>query len=72
MMINILLQRMAVYALIGMVLHGLGAGVTSWEFWCLMALMWALELTVRNETLIRVQQDLKRFVDAHNKDTDHD
>ncbi len=44
-----MLQRLALYAALGLVLDALGQTVTSTGFWLVLALFWAQDLLARRE-----------------------
>jgi hypothetical protein len=44
-----MLQRIALYTALGLVLSALGADFTHWGFWCILALFWAAETITRRE-----------------------
>jgi hypothetical protein len=44
-----ILQRIALYTALGLVLSALGAGFNTWGFWCILALFWAAETMTRRE-----------------------
>lgn len=44
-----MLQRLALYAALGLVLDALGQTVDSMGFWLVLALFWALDLLARRE-----------------------
>jgi hypothetical protein len=45
-----LLQKLALYFTLGLLLTTLGLTVTSWQFWCITALFWASEYMTRKDT----------------------
>lgn len=44
-----MLQRIALYTALGLVLSALGADFTHWGFWSVIALFWASETLTRRE-----------------------
>lgn len=44
-----MIQRIALYATLGMLLNALGHTWDSWEFWCVLGLFWACDLIARRE-----------------------
>ena len=50
-----MLQRIALYAVLGMVLDAAQVHITHWAFWCILALFLASEWMTRRETLERIQ-----------------
>jgi len=44
-----LLQRFAIYLTLGLVLVTVNLTVLSWQFWCIVALFWAVEHMTRKE-----------------------
>jgi hypothetical protein len=44
-----MLQRIALYTALGLVLSALGADFTHWGFWCVVGLFWASETLTRRE-----------------------
>jgi len=43
-----LIQRIALYATLGVVIDSLGVATWGWQFWCLLALFWAAEWLARD------------------------
>jgi hypothetical protein len=44
-----ILQRIALYTTLGLVLSAVGAEFNTWGFWCILALFWASEAITRRE-----------------------
>ena len=44
-----MIQRIALYTVLGLVLSALGADFTHWGFWCVVGLFWASETLTRRE-----------------------
>ena len=44
-----MIQRIALYATMGMLLNALGHTWDSWGFWCVLAMFWSSELITRRE-----------------------
>jgi hypothetical protein len=44
-----MIQRIALYTVLGLVLSAVGAGFNTWGFWCILALFWASETITRRE-----------------------
>lgn len=44
-----MLQRIALYTVLGLVLNAVGAEFNTWGFWCILALFWASETLTRRE-----------------------
>jgi hypothetical protein len=44
-----MIQRIALYTALGLVLSALGADFTHWGFWCVVGLFWASETLTRRE-----------------------
>ena len=44
-----MLQRIALYAVLGLVLNAVGAEIDTWAFWSIVALFWASETLTRTE-----------------------
>jgi len=44
-----MIQRIALYTVLGLVLNAVGAGFNTWGFWCILALFWAAETMTRRE-----------------------
>ena len=44
-----MLQRIALYTVLGLVLNAVGADWNTWGFWCILALFWASEVLTRRE-----------------------
>lgn len=78
-----MIQRIALYIVLGLVLDALGAGFDTWGFWCILALFWASETISRREgleygmyitatlpieALKEIQQLVKDIEDKENKD----
>lgn len=62
-----MLQRIALYAVLGMVLDAAQISIQHWAFWCILALFLASEWMTRRETLERVQeyvQAVKQQIEA--------
>ncbi len=51
-----MLQRIALYATLGLVLDAAQVGIDGWAFWAILALFIASEWLTRRETLERVQE----------------
>jgi len=47
---NTIAQRLAVYFALGMVLTTVDVTVFTWQFWCILALVWTIEFMVRKGT----------------------
>lgn len=54
-----MLQRIVLYATLGMVLDAAEIGVTHWAFWCVLGLFIASEWMTKRETLEQVQDYVK-------------
>jgi hypothetical protein len=46
---SMMIQRIALYATMGMLLNALGHTWDSWGFWCVLAMFWGSELITRME-----------------------
>jgi hypothetical protein len=44
-----MLQRIALYTVLGLVLNAVGAEFNTWGFWCILALFWGSEVLTRRE-----------------------
>jgi hypothetical protein len=44
-----MIERIALYATLGLVIDSLEVTAWSWQFWCLIALFWAAEWLARDE-----------------------
>jgi hypothetical protein len=44
-----MLQRIALYTVLGLVLNAVGAEFNTWGFWSILALFWASEVLTRRE-----------------------
>ena len=44
-----MLQRIALYTVLGLVLNAVGAEFNTWGFWSILALFWASETITRRE-----------------------
>jgi hypothetical protein len=53
-----MIQRIALYTALGLVLSALGAGFNTWGFWCVVGLFWA------SETLTRREQHEQSYVEG--------
>jgi hypothetical protein len=42
-----MIQRVALYGVLGLLLDALGHGVEDWGFWCVVVMYWALDLVSR-------------------------
>jgi len=51
-----MLQRIALYATLGLVLDAAQVGIDSWAFWCILGLFIASEWMTRREALESVQE----------------
>ena len=51
-----MLQRIALYAVLGMVLDAAQISITHWAFWCILALFIASEWMTRREVLEQVEE----------------
>jgi hypothetical protein len=49
-MSNNILQRLALYATLGLLLSVMGFDAFGWQFWAVAAMFWASELLTRRET----------------------
>lgn len=47
---NTIVQRVALYLALGLVLHTLSVDVFAWQFWAIIALFWSSEYMVRKGT----------------------
>lgn len=54
-----MLQRIVLYATLGMVLDGAQIGIDHWAFWCVLGLFIASEWMTKRETLEQVQDYVK-------------
>ena len=54
-----MLQRLALYATLGLVLDAMDQSITTAGFWCILALFIASEWLTRRETLEQVHQELQ-------------
>ena len=67
-----MLQRLALYATLGLVLDALGHSVISTGFWCIVALFWASEHVTRMEVWDTIEQELERLRRRHSPNIDKD
>ena len=44
-----MIQRIALYTVLGLVLNAVGADFNTWGFWSILALFWAAETMTRRE-----------------------
>lgn len=51
-----MLQRIALYAVLGMVLDAAQIGITHWAFWCILALFIASDWMTKRETLESIEE----------------
>ncbi len=63
-----MLQRLALYATLGLVLDAVGQGVTTAGFWCIVALFWAAEHLARIEVVEGIAREVERIKQERNKD----
>ena len=56
-----MLQRLALYATLGLVLDAVGQGVTTAGFWCIVALFWAVEHLTRIDTIAEIEAEVARL-----------
>jgi hypothetical protein len=78
-----MIQRIALYIVLGLVLDAVGAGFNTWGFWCILALFISAEVIARREgleygmyitatlpieALKEIQQLVKDIEDKENKD----
>ena len=54
-----MLQRIALYAVLGMVLDAAQISITHWAFWCILALFIASEWMTKRETLESIEEYVK-------------
>ena len=54
-----MLQRIALYAVLGMVLDAAQISIGHWAFWCILALFLASEWMTRREALESVEEYVK-------------
>jgi hypothetical protein len=66
---NTVLQRIALYATLGLVLATLEVTLFVWQFWAVLALFWASEFMVRKGTEELAQaQGISRFLNMSHSD----
>lgn len=66
-----MIQRIALYAVLGYTLDYIGADVASAGFWCVVALFWASEHMTRRELIEQLNlelQEMRRKAGIDNKD----
>lgn len=44
-----MIQRIALYTVLGLTLNAVGAEFNTWGFWCILALFWCAETMTRRE-----------------------
>jgi hypothetical protein len=62
-----MLQRIVLYATLGLVLDAAEVGATHWAFWCVLGLYLALEWVVRRETIEAVERELRAEIERVRK-----
>ncbi len=62
-----MLQKLVLYAVLGLVLDAAEVGAAHWAFWCVLALFIALEWIVRRETVEAVERELKAEIERVRK-----
>ena len=62
------MQRLVLYAVLGLLLDAMGQSFNTWGFWCTLALFIANEHITRRELWEQIQQQVDR-IRAENKDT---
>lgn len=61
---NETLQRIAIATTLGLALVAMGHSIDSWEFWCVLALLWASNfLSYRDGVETGVSQAVEMWVD---------
>lgn len=64
------MQRLVLYAVLGLLLDAMGQSFNTWGFWCTLALFIANEHITRRELWEQIQQQVKELQAAdRNKDT---
>ena len=78
-----MIERIALYSALGLTLSALDAYWDTWQFWCILALMWASDVLARRAGFeLGVAQGMNAYsqataeqraaIDKIIKDTDHD
>jgi hypothetical protein len=62
-----MLQKLVLYAVLGLVLDAAEVGVAHWAFWCVLALYLALEWIVRRETVEAIERELHAEIERVRK-----
>jgi hypothetical protein len=58
-----LLQRLALYLTLGLVLVTIDVTAFSWQFWCLLALFWAAEFLARKDAeMMAMAEGITRYL----------
>lgn len=66
---NLWLARIAIWFLFGCVLNTLAADYTTWQFWCVMGLLYALEQTIHLSWIDDLQAAVKKQI--HKEPNEH-
>ncbi len=65
-----MIQRLALYTALGLVLNQLEADFTHWAFWAVVGLFWATEQLSRAELIEQLNTELQRMRAQHNNNKD--
>ena len=64
-----MIQRLALYVTLGLVLNAVQQPWDTWGFWAIVALFWASEHMTRRELWEQIQSEVARLQALNNKDT---
>ena len=67
-----MIQRIALYATLGMVLDAAELGLTQAPFWCILALFIASEWMTRRELIEQLNQELQALRRSQQQDNNND
>jgi hypothetical protein len=65
-----MIQRIALYTALGLVLNSAALDLMTWQFWAVAALFWATEHMTRTDLIAELNRQLQAMRTEHNnKDT---
>jgi hypothetical protein len=65
-----MLQRIALYSTLAVLLNALAITFESWAFWCVIGLFWACEQLSRMELVEQLNQELEALRRRNNNNND--
>jgi hypothetical protein len=66
-----MIERIALYSALGLVLSAVDLLFNTWGFWCIVALFWASEHMTRTQLIEQLEQELRAAQRAAGLDTDN-